>query len=71
MKTISLKKSEIQKKWWIINAEGKILGRLASEVAQVLRGKHKVDFTPHLDMGDCVVVINAEKVEVTGNKEKR
>ena len=70
MKTISLKKSEIQKNWWIVDAEGAVLGRLASEVAQKLRGKHKVDFTPHLDMGDCVVVVNAEKVAVSGNKEK-
>jgi large subunit ribosomal protein L13 len=70
MKTISLKKSEIQKKWWIVDAEGAVLGRLASKVAQKLRGKHKVDFTPHLDMGDCVVVVNAEKVAVSGNKEK-
>ncbi|MBT5783400.1 50S ribosomal protein L13 [Candidatus Marinimicrobia bacterium] len=70
MKTISLKKSEIQKNWWIADAQGQILGRLASEIAQLLRGKHKVDFTPHLDMGDCVIVINAEKIEVTGKKEK-
>ena len=70
MKTRSLKKSEIQKNWWIVDARGAVLGRLASEVAQRLRGKHKVDFTPHLDMGDCVVVVNAEKIEVTGNKEK-
>lgn len=70
MKTISLKKSEIQKNWWIVDAEGAVLGRLASKVAQKLRGKHKVDFTPHLDMGDCVVVVNAEKVAVSGNKEK-
>jgi large subunit ribosomal protein L13 len=70
MKTISLKKSEIQKNWWIVDAKGAVLGRLASEVAQILRGKHKTNFTPHLDMGDCVIVINAEKIEVTGNKEK-
>jgi large subunit ribosomal protein L13 len=70
MKTISIKQSEIQKNWWVADAEGKVLGRFASEVAQILRGKHKVDFTPHMDMGDCVVVINAEKIEVTGNKEK-
>ena len=70
MKTISIKQTEIKKNWWIADAEGKILGRFASEIAQVLRGKHKVDFTPHMDMGDCVVIINAEKIEVTGNKEK-
>ena len=70
MKTISLKKAEVEKNWWLVDAKDAVLGRLASEVAQVLRGKHKVDFTPHLDMGDCVIVVNAEKVGVTGNKEK-
>ena len=70
MKTITLKSSEIKKDWFIFNAENQTLGRLASKIAQVLRGKHKVNFVPHLDMGDCVVVINAEKVKVTGNKEE-
>ncbi|MFL2983361.1 MAG: 50S ribosomal protein L13 [Candidatus Neomarinimicrobiota bacterium] len=70
MKTISIKKSEINKDWWIANADGQVLGRFASKIAQVLRGKHKVDFTPHMDMGDFVIVINAEKISVTGNKEK-
>jgi len=70
MKTRSLKAAEIQKDWYIADAEGKTLGRFASEVAQILRGKHKPTFTPHMDMGDFVVVINAEKVKVTGNKEK-
>ena len=69
MKTISIKKSAITKNWWIADAEGKVLGRFASEVAQILRGKHKVDFTPHMDMGDFVVVVNAEKIIVTGKKE--
>ena len=69
MKTYSLKKSEIVKKWWLADADGKTLGRFASEIAKVLRGKHKVDFSPHLDMGDFVVVINAEKISLTGNKE--
>ena len=69
MKTYSLKKSEIVKKWWRADADGKTLGRFASEIAKVLRGKHKVDFSPHLDMGDFVVVINAEKISLSGNKE--
>jgi large subunit ribosomal protein L13 len=69
MKTISIKETEIQKDWWIVDAEGKTLGRFASKIAQILRGKHKVNFTPHMDMGDCVVVINAEKIQLTGLKE--
>ena len=70
MKTISIKKSEISKNWWLADAEGQVLGRFSSKIAQYLRGKHKVDFTPHMDMGDFVVVINAEKIKVTGNKER-
>ena len=70
MKTISLKKSEISKKWWVVDAEGQILGRFASKIAQTLRGKHKPNFTPHMDMGDFVIVVNAEKIRLTGNKEK-
>ena len=69
MKTKTLKISEIDKNWWIADAENKTLGRFASKIAQVLRGKHKVNFAPHMDMGDCVVVVNAEKVRVTGKKE--
>ena len=69
MKTKTLKISEIEKDWWIVDAESQILGRLASKIAQILRGKHKVNFVPHMDNGDCVVVVNAEKVMVTGNKE--
>ena len=69
MKTKSLKSDEIRKDWYVANAEGKTLGRFASEVAKVLRGKHKPSFTPHMDMGDFVVIINAEKIRVTGNKE--
>ena len=69
MKTISIKQSEIQKDWWLADAEGQTLGRFASRIAQLLRGKHKVNYTPHMDMGDFVVVINADKVEVTGSKE--
>lgn len=69
MKTKTLKLNEINKDWWIADAEGQTLGRFASKVAQVLRGKHKPEFSPHLDMGDCVVVINAEKIKVSGKKE--
>ena len=69
MKTLSIKKSDIKKDWWVADAEGQILGRFASKIAQVLRGKHKVNFTPHMDMGDFVVVINADKIQVTGKKE--
>ena len=70
MNTFSIKKSEINKDWWIADADGQVLGRFASKIAQILRGKHKVNFTPHMDMGDFVVIINAEKVLVTGNKER-
>ena len=69
--TKSLKAKEINKTWYVANAEGKTLGRFASEVAKVLRGKHKPTFTPNLDMGDFVVVINAEKISVSGNKEEQ
>ena len=70
MKTKTLKISEIEKYWWVADADTQVLGRLASKVAQVLRGKHKVTFVPHMDNGDCVVVVNAEKIMVTGNKEE-
>ena len=70
MQTLSIKKSEIDKHWWIADADGQVLGRFASRVAQILRGKHKVNYTPHMDMGDFVVIINADKIQVTGNKEK-
>src|SRR4030042_6675065 len=69
-KTYSLKASDINKKWYLVDADGKVLGRLASEVAKILRGKHKPEFTPHLDMGDNVIIINAEKVVLTGNKSQ-
>lgn len=68
MKTFIPKQNEADKKWYVIDAQGKHLGRLASEVAKILRGKHKPEFTPHLDMGDFVVIINADKVELTGKK---
>ena len=68
MKTFSARPGDIDKKWVLIDAEGIVLGRLATHVAMVLRGKHKATFTPHMDMGDNVIVINAEKVQMTGNK---
>jgi large subunit ribosomal protein L13 len=64
------KPDEVQRKWYLIDAEDKTLGRLATEVARILRGKHKPTFTPHIDTGDHVIVVNAEKVKVTGNKFK-
>jgi len=68
MKTFVPKKDEIEKKWWLINAEGKILGRLATEVAVLLRGKKKPEYVDFLDSGDFVIIINAEKVKTTGKK---
>lgn len=68
MKTYTPKPAEIQRRWWLVDAEDKVLGRLASEVAKILRGKHKPMFTPHLDTGDYVIVVNADKVRLTGNK---
>jgi large subunit ribosomal protein L13 len=70
-RTYSAKPGEVERKWYVVDAEGKVLGHLASEVAKVLRGKHKPQFTPHVDTGDFVVVINAEKVKVTGGKENK
>jgi large subunit ribosomal protein L13 len=67
-KTVSANKATVNKEWVIIDAEGQVLGRLASLVASMLRGKHKTNFTPHVDCGDNVIVINAEKVQLTGNK---
>ena len=71
MRTRSIKNTEIEKDWLIADANGQTLGRFASKIAQILRGKHKVNYTPHMDMGDFVVVINAEKILVTGNKENQ
>ncbi|MCX6575600.1 MAG: 50S ribosomal protein L13 [Candidatus Aminicenantes bacterium] len=68
MKTFVPKKDDIEKKWWVVDAEGRILGRLATEVATLLRGKNKPQFVTFLDTGDFVIVINAEKVSVTGKK---
>ena len=70
MKSYIAKPAEVERKWYVVDAEGKTLGRLASEIAMVLRGKRKPTYTPHVDCGDYVIVINAEKVEVTGKKRK-
>ncbi|MQX54950.1 50S ribosomal protein L13 [Alcanivorax sediminis] len=68
MKTYSAKPESVKRDWYVVDASGKTLGRLATEVASRLRGKHKPEYTPHVDTGDYIVVINAEKVAVTGNK---
>ncbi|HDK27760.1 MAG TPA: 50S ribosomal protein L13 [Candidatus Atribacteria bacterium] len=70
MKTYSAKLEDVDKKWYLIDAKGKVLGRLATQVASILRGKNKPSFTPSMDLGDYVVIINAEKIKVTGNKLK-
>ncbi|MBN8824725.1 MULTISPECIES: 50S ribosomal protein L13 [Spirosoma] len=67
-KTISANKETVQKDWVVVDAQGEVLGRLASQVARLIRGKHKTNFTPHVDCGDNVIVINAEKVRLTGSK---
>lgn len=71
LKTFSLRKEDIERKWYVVDAEGQVLGRLASKIATILRGKHKETFTPHLDMGDHIVVVNANKFLVTGNKAEQ
>ncbi len=68
MKTFSAKSSQVKRDWYIVDASDKVLGRLASEIAHRLRGKHKPEYTPHVDTGDYIVVVNAEKIAVTGNK---
>lgn len=70
MKTFSAKPETVKRDWFVIDAEDKVLGRLATEIAHRLRGKHKAEYTPHVDTGDYIVVINADKVAVTGNKAK-
>jgi large subunit ribosomal protein L13 len=70
MKTFTATPADIEKKWVVIDAEGVVLGRLASIIAMRLRGKHKPTFTPHMDMGDNVIVVNADKVQITGNKRE-
>ncbi|MBZ0184658.1 MAG: 50S ribosomal protein L13 [Candidatus Obscuribacterales bacterium] len=71
MKTYSAKPDELTRAWHVVDADGKTLGRLAVEITNVLRGKNKPEFTPHVDCGDFVVVVNAEKIKVTGNKEQQ
>jgi large subunit ribosomal protein L13 len=68
MSTVSAKPAEVRADWFVVNAEGKTLGRLATQLAHRLKGKHKADYTPHVDMGDNLIVLNAEKIHVTGNK---
>ena len=70
MKTVSISSANIEHKWHLVDASGKILGRLATEIARRLRGKHKPEYTPHADTGDYIIVINAAKIRVTGNKAK-
>jgi large subunit ribosomal protein L13 len=71
MRTYTPKAEDITRRWWLVDAEDKPLGRLATEIAKILRGKHKPMFTPHLDVGDHVVVVNAEKVRLTGKKAEK
>lgn len=68
MKTFMANAATIERKWYVVDVEGKVLGRAASEVAKILRGKHKPEFTPHVDTGDYVIVLNADKIVLTGNK---
>ena len=70
MKTFSAKPAEVRRDWYVVDATNKTLGRLSTEIAHRLRGKHKPEFTPHVDTGDYIVVVNAEKIRVTGNKRK-
>jgi large subunit ribosomal protein L13 len=70
-KTVSRRKEDVVRKWYVIDAEGEVVGRLSSRIASVLRGKHKPDFTPHVDTGDYVIVVNADKVRFTGSKWKQ
>ncbi len=67
-KTKSVRKEDVQREWHIIDAEGLVVGRVATKIATILRGKHKPSYTPHIDCGDCVIVVNAEKIRFTGNK---
>ena len=70
MKTFSAKSEEVRRDWFVVDASGKTLGRLSTEIARRLRGKHKPEYTPHVDTGDYIVVVNADKIRVTGNKMK-
>ena len=71
MRTFSAKPHEVRRDWYVVDAEGRTLGRLATEIARRLRGKHKPEYTPHVDTGDYIVVINAEKVKLTGRKREQ
>ncbi|MDP6376774.1 MAG: 50S ribosomal protein L13 [Pseudomonadales bacterium] len=71
MKTVSMRAQDVQHSWYVVDADNRTLGRLATEVAHRLRGKHKAEYTPHVDTGDFIIVVNADKVRVTGNKETR
>ena len=71
MKTYQVKAKEITRSWHLVDAKGKVLGRLATQIAKLLMGKHKVTYTPHMDMGDFVIVVNAAKIELTGRKKKQ
>jgi len=70
LKTFTLKSKDIKKNWYLVDAKDQVLGRLSSKVAQLLRGKQKPEFTPHLDMGDFVIIVNADKIRLSGSKEK-
>lgn len=70
MKTFSAKREDVKRDWFVVDASGKTLGRLSTEIARRLRGKHKPEYTPHVDTGDYVIVVNAQKIRVTGNKRK-
>ena len=70
MTTVSMRSQDVERSWWVIDADGQTLGRLATEIAHRLRGKHKPEYTPHVDTGDYIIVVNADKVRVTGNKEQ-
>ncbi|MEQ8690473.1 MAG: 50S ribosomal protein L13 [Pseudomonadales bacterium] len=69
MKTVSMRDQDVERSWWVVDAENVVLGRMATEIARRLRGKHKPEYTPHVDTGDYIIVVNADKVRVTGNKE--
>ena len=71
MKTFLMKKQDVQRKWWLVDANGQVLGRMATQIALVLMGKHRPTYTPYVDCGDTVVVINAEKVKITGSKTEQ
>lgn len=71
VRTFQAKEAEVDKKWYVVDAEGQVLGRLASSIARILRGKHKPIFTPHVDTGDYVIVVNADKVRVTGKRQEQ